>query len=192
MPLVRAAAPARRQHRCGGMNAITVSGRLLKSPEIVVADSEHRSLSHAALIGSDHTAEDGDFLLQELDRATKVPEAVLPADVVRLGSLVRFRDETGAVRTLRLVLDRAALRLPDTISVLTKTGAALLGLREGQSLAWIDPETGLCSVTILEVRAPGAAIDAMPRPTRPSGGSFLAVAMMFGALLLWLLAAAQT
>lgn len=77
------------------------------------------------------------YLERELDRAVVVADDALPATVVTIGSLVRFVEkETGIVHTVTLCWpaeeDAAARR----VSVLTPVGAALVGLRQGQSIAW--------------------------------------------------------
>ncbi len=77
--------------------------------------------------------------MQEIGRARIVPDDRLPADVVGMGSLVRFRDEsTGAERTVRLVYPREADIAAGRISILTPIGAGLIGLKQGQSIRWED------------------------------------------------------
>jgi regulator of nucleoside diphosphate kinase len=126
-----------------------------RSPQIVVGKDEHRKVTIAALTdvagSSDHT----DFLLYELDRAKVVPDALLPADVVRLGSMVRYEDNAGGQRIVKLVMPaevdgRGTYRL----SVTSSHGAALLGLRAGSSMTWLDPGGRVHSVGVLEVANP--------------------------------------
>ncbi len=126
-----------------------------QSPEIMVGAREHRRLTTAALIDVEQDSDQVDFLLYELDRAQIVEDALLPADVVRIGSIARYRATSGEERTIKLVLPEniggmAAYRM----SVTSKDGAALLGLRPGQILAWVDAEGGAHSVEVLKVANP--------------------------------------
>ena len=66
----------------------TISLDWMQSPEIVVGKTEHHRLTVVALT---HVGERGhaDLLLYELDRARIIPDAMVPADVVRIGSIMR-------------------------------------------------------------------------------------------------------
>ena len=126
-----------------------------QSPEILVGVREHRRLTTAALIDVEQDSDQVDFLLYELDRAMLVEDALLPADVVRTGSVVRYRLHGGEERTVKLVLPEAvAGRDAYRISVTSKHGAALLGLRPGQIIAWIDAGGEAHSVEVLRVANP--------------------------------------
>jgi regulator of nucleoside diphosphate kinase len=123
-----------------------------QSPQIMVGAREHRRLTTAALIDVEQDSDQVDFLLYELDRAVIVEDALLPADIVRTGSVVRYRLATGEERTVKLVLPEAvAGRDSYPISVTSKHGAALLGLRPGQLIAWIDAGGSAHSVEVLRV-----------------------------------------
>lgn len=76
-------------------------------------------------------------LLTEIDRADVLSEAVLPSDVVDIGTRVTYRDNaTGKVREIELVWPEQADAGRQRVSIVTPVGAALLGLSVGQSLAW--------------------------------------------------------
>lgn len=115
-------------------NVRSLADRIL-SPKIVIGTSDHQTLVRLALAGTGSNADDADKLLHELERATVVPESKLPPDVVRMGSMVSFRveDET---KTVQLVYPKDADISEGKISVLTPVGAALIGLRAGQSITW--------------------------------------------------------
>lgn len=104
-------------------------------PRITVGDTEYHQLVVLALTGSGHSADANDNLFYELDRARIVPTAQLPADVVRMGSPVTYREGEGSVHTVRLVYPQQATA-PGNVSVLTPLGTALLGLRDGQSISY--------------------------------------------------------
>lgn len=77
-------------------------------------------------------------LQTELDRADLVDTAQLPANVVRLGSIVRFRNEETGEEIERRLGFPAELGLPgpEGISILSPAGTALLGLSVGQKIDW--------------------------------------------------------
>lgn len=105
------------------------------SPKILIGTADHQTLVRLAMAGTGHNADDADELLYELERATVVPESKLPPDVVRMGSLVSFRAEN-ETKTVQLVYPKDADISEGKISVLTPVGAALIGLRAGQSITW--------------------------------------------------------
>jgi regulator of nucleoside diphosphate kinase len=73
-------------------------------------------------------------LRRALARATVVPAAKVPGDVVTMNSRVTYADETAAVRaTVKLVYpEQGAAR--GHLPVTSPLGTALLGLREGQEI----------------------------------------------------------
>lgn len=78
-----------------------------------------------------------DYLAEELSRAEVVADEECSPHVVRIGSLVSYRDGAdGRYRTVRLVWPLEADVARDRISVLSPVGAALLGLSPGQSIEW--------------------------------------------------------
>lgn len=116
-----------------------------RSPEIIVGENEHRRLVATALTDITQDAERIDFLLYELDRARIMADDRLPFDVVRLGSVVRFSG-AGGQRTAKIVVPDEYGRVRHDgyrLSVTSRLGAALLGLRPGQRLSWRTAE-GAC------------------------------------------------
>ncbi len=91
----------------------------------------------------------GAFLLREIGRARIVDAP--PAGVVAMGSRVTFRGDDGRVLTARLAYPEEALGVDGTISILTPAGAALLGLSEGQSIAYEGPDGRQKRLTVLKV-----------------------------------------
>ena len=78
-----------------------------------------------------------DFLDQEISRARIVDPAEMPPNVVTMGSHVVYRDEdSGDERAAVLVYPIEEDSLTGRLSILTPLGTALLGLSEGQSIAW--------------------------------------------------------
>jgi regulator of nucleoside diphosphate kinase len=118
------------------MSASTLTAR---RPPIVLCASDREVLERAALGSILEAPRVAGPLLEEVDRAAVVADRDLGADVVRLGSSVIYRDDlTGDFRRIRLVLGPPADTPAREISVLTPEGAALVGLREGQSIIWAD------------------------------------------------------
>lgn len=90
------------------------------------------------------------LLAEELARAQVCAEPEMPARLVRLGSRVRYRDDiNGRQRVVTVVLPPDADADEGKVSVLTPIGAALLGLPEEQSFAWLDPAGALRGITVL-------------------------------------------
>jgi regulator of nucleoside diphosphate kinase len=76
------------------------------------------------------------LLWQELQRAERVAAGEAPADVVRLGSLVSFTDlASGRRRAAQLVTPGQAAERA-RVSVTSQDGAALIGLRAGDTFSW--------------------------------------------------------
>lgn len=124
------------------------------TPRIILGDTEHHQLLVLAMAGSGHTADAGDDLHYELDRARIVPAAKLPHDVVRMGSSVTYRPDTGAERTVTLVYPAHADISSGRVSILTPVGTALIGLRAGQSITWMSRDGHMRMLTVLSVSQP--------------------------------------
>ena len=124
-------------------------------PAITLGGTEHRRLLTLAMIGSGHTADDSDYLNHELDRARIVPDEQLPPDVVRIGSTVTYRTDDN-VRTATIVYPEQADLAAGKISVLSPVGAALLGLRPGQSITRMGWDGDFRTLFVLAVRPPVA------------------------------------
>lgn len=131
---------------------VNVVGR--RKPAIVVGRDEHGRLYRLASAASDRMPAESDELLAELDRARLVPDAAVPADVVRMGSQVEFRSDNGAVRRVALVYPEEADIAEGKVSVLTPIGAALIGLRPGHSMTWQARDGRPHELTVLAVWAP--------------------------------------
>jgi regulator of nucleoside diphosphate kinase len=129
----------------------------VQDPPIVLdaAYSEKLEALAAGAMRGDH--ELGDRLMREVARATVVPSAEMPADVVNIGSQVTFRDETtGRERSVTVVLPPDADIARQRVSVLTPIGAALIGLRAGASIGWETRDGDERRLTVLRVGRPAA------------------------------------
>lgn len=132
------------------------------SPEIVLGRDEHQRLLLLALGGTGHSADDSDFLLHELDRAMVVPAHAIPAHVVRMGSIVRYRSNDRDERTITLVYPGEADIGAGRVSIMTPVGTALIGLRRGQSISYRTRDGRRQSLTVLGVANPPGDDDPGP------------------------------
>ena len=90
-------------------------------------------------------------LKSELKKAKLIHQDDLPADVVRLNSLVTIKEEKeNKQMQLTLVTPEKADIKQKRISVLSPIGTALLGFKKGQRISWKVP-AGKKVFTILDV-----------------------------------------
>lgn len=126
------------------------------NPEIVLGAADHRQLNVLAMAGLNHTPDQSDDLLQELERARVVDDGKVPEDIVRMGSTVRYRTDSGQEPQVTLVYPVDADIAEGRISVMTPVGTALIGLRVGQSITWRDRANKRHMLTVLGVTQPEA------------------------------------
>ncbi len=134
-------------------NMINPARTQLPPIRIRQADFERLAqLAEAAAATAPATAE---FLADEIERATLVPDTAPLSGIVGMDSEVIFRDDaTGLQKQVTLVYPKSADIESGRISVLTPIGAALIGLSPGQSISFATPSGELKSLTVLEVRQP--------------------------------------
>lgn len=107
-------------------------------PPITICQNDHAVLER--LLAQRRRSSEVAALAAELERAEIVDESEVTSDVVTMGSVVRFVDEeTGDQTEITLVYPHDANVAENKISVLAPVGAALLGLRTGQSISWPVP-----------------------------------------------------
>ncbi|QGZ36503.1 nucleoside diphosphate kinase regulator [Stappia indica] len=130
-----------------------------RKPAITVTRSDHERLSGLADSISTRNPAVADQLASELDRARVVDDRRISADVVRMGSRLRFTTDAGEDRTVTLVFPGDANIAEGKISVLTPIGAALIGLSAGQSIDWtsLDGRTHRLTVESVELPVPAGA-----------------------------------
>ena len=90
-------------------------------------------------------------LLLEMARADVVTAETVPPNVVQMGSIVVFESDNGEKRRVKLVFPGEADIAVGKISILTPIGAALIGLSEGQSIAWSTRDGRTRHLTIVTV-----------------------------------------
>ncbi len=93
-----------------------------------------------------------DALNAELDRAQMCTPQNMPHDVVTMNSKVKFRDlTTGEVRVRTLVYPAQMTDSATQLSVLAPVGAALIGLRAGDTINWALPGGTSTHLEVLEL-----------------------------------------
>lgn len=111
-----------------------VDGRM---PPLIVDAAHYERLRGYARLAMRDAPELAQRLLEEVERADVVPSEQMPSDVVTVGSLVTYQDaETGAIRTVRIVLPAEADLAQQRVSVVSPLGSALIGLSVGQVIDW--------------------------------------------------------
>lgn len=94
-----------------------------------------------------------DMLNAELDRAEMCSPGNMPANVVSMNSRVKFRDLTSQEEFVRTLVYPANLTDSDQqLSVMAPVGAALLGLRVGDTINWDLPNGNKTHLEVLELQ----------------------------------------
>jgi len=95
-----------------------------------------------------------DLLLSELERAELHSAETLPPRTIAMNSVIDFVDErSGTPRTVQLVYPQDANIETGRISILTPVGAGLIGLAQGDTIAWPDREGQKRLLRIVRVEA---------------------------------------
>lgn len=121
-------------------------------PPIAISRRDSERLARLAAVAGDKFPVTSEFLAREIERAHLIDDFESLPGLVGMGSKVEFRDDvTGQIRHVRLVYPEDAINKPDTVSVLTPVGAALIGLSVSQSIEFRTPSGGWRSLTVLAV-----------------------------------------
>jgi regulator of nucleoside diphosphate kinase len=123
-------------------------------PHILISEADETRLTAIATAASQRVPEVSAALLSELERADVWPGTAIPADVVRIGSIIEFEVDDGRRLKLQLVLPKYADINAGRISVLTPVGAALIGLSPRQSMEWSGNDGKARVLTVLTVSHP--------------------------------------
>ena len=138
------------------------TARLRRKPNISVSKTDHARLSALAEAVAERSPEISEELLAELDRARVVADNAVAANIVRMGSTVRFKPDTGEEKTVTLVFPGEADIAQGKVSVLTPIGTALLGLSAGQSMMWTARDGRRHELSVLDVTM-GAPLEVRER-----------------------------
>ena len=138
------------------------TARLRRKPNISVSKTDHARLSALAEAVAERSPEISEELLAELDRARAGADNAVAANIVRMGSTVRFKPDTGEEKTVTLVFPGEADIAQGKVSVLTPIGTALLGLSAGQSMMWTARDGRRHELSVLDVTM-GAPLEVRER-----------------------------
>jgi regulator of nucleoside diphosphate kinase len=106
-------------------------------PPVTFRETDYTLLSNLVLSHNGALSEVRSFLEHELDRGMIVPDDRFPANIVGMGSTVTYKDlGSGRERTITLVAPDKSDINRNSVSIVTPVGAALIGLAEGQVIAW--------------------------------------------------------
>ncbi len=123
--------------------------RISEDAPFAVAENEVHYLSAVALGLDDDLA--SVLLLKKLKLAKKLAPGSVPDDLAVMNSFVEFRAGEGK-RRLGQLLHPSVAREPFGLSVASRLGAGLVGLRAGQSILWPDDIGELQPLQVFSVR----------------------------------------
>lgn len=131
---------------------MTINRKAQARPPIQICETDAERIGNLAIEAEGRMPRAAQLPLTEINRAKVVEDSRLPRDVVAMQSTVKFIDETsGAERTLKLVYPQDADIEAGRISILSLVGAALLGLKPGQSILWPDRTGKQRALRIIDV-----------------------------------------
>jgi regulator of nucleoside diphosphate kinase len=146
------------------MEKIASSGTA--KPPIHISETDYALIASQAMRLEATAPQVAEMLLDEIDRAEVHSRDELPGDVVTLGSVVTFVDEsTGVRRCVQIVLPADADIERSSLSIGSHVGAGLIGLRAGQSIHWPCPDGRPRTLRIVDVEqnpAPGVGVPRSP------------------------------
>ena len=121
-------------------------------PEIIVSSFDLDRLEGLLATPAVRNRADLDGLRAELDRAEIREPEDMPANVVRMNSRVRIREQpVGRERELLLVWPGDRSHGDSGISIFTPAGSALLGLSVGQVIDWPTVEGHAVRLEVIEI-----------------------------------------
>ena len=121
-------------------------------PAVYVWEADYERLANLA---RSHVTPGAALLARELERAIVVGEREAPRNFVRLGSVVEFRDLlAGRTRRLQLVPPDQADIDRGRVSVVTPVGAALIGLKPGDTFNLNTEDGRPQALVIVSIGAP--------------------------------------
>jgi regulator of nucleoside diphosphate kinase len=122
----------------------------MPSMRTVLVGQRDRDRIHALLQKSD--SEHAELLFDEIDAATVVADHLVPSDVVAMNTRITFIDlDTTVETTIELVYPHEVNRSSNCVSVLAPVGAALIGLRVGDTIEWPLPNNRCRRIKVLAV-----------------------------------------
>ncbi|EAA4071423.1 nucleoside diphosphate kinase regulator [Salmonella enterica subsp. enterica] len=133
----------------------------MSRPTIIINDLDAERIDHLLEQPAYADLPIADALNAELDRAQMCSPQEMPNDVVTMNSRVKFRNlSDGETRVRTLVYPANMTDSSTQLSVMAPVGAALLGLRVGDTIHWELPGGASTHLEVLELEyQPEAAGD---------------------------------
>ena len=125
-----------------------------RKPTITVTRTDSERLWRLAESYAERNPAVAEELLAELERAKVVADGRISADIVRMGSALRFISDLGEDRNVTLVFPGEADIAEGKVSILTPIGVALIGLAAGPSIDWTARDGRTHRLTVESVEAP--------------------------------------
>jgi len=130
------------------------AAEIMTRPPIAIEERHYARLSTLASNAHEPTGI-CEYLREELERARIVSRTDWNPAIVSLGSKVEFRDEhTGKVQEIILVYPSEADTARGQVSVLTRIGAALIGLSADQTISFRNRFGDRRELTVMTVTRP--------------------------------------
>lgn len=136
-----------------------------RKPAVILTRTDSERLGRLAESYAERNSTVAEELLVELDRARIVDDSRIAADVVRMGSTLRFTSDMGEGRRVTLVFPGEADIAEGKISILTPIGVALIGLSAGQSIDWTARDGRTHRLTVEHVDFPESEAVAITSPS---------------------------
>ena len=119
------------------------------NPQIYLTDQDFQRLQ---ILISEAEGDVAEALDEELARANVVAQKDIPRDIVTMNSKIEYVDvKTGDKNIVSLVYPQDANFDEGKISVLAPIGAALLGLKVGESIDWKLPNGQVKKVKVEQI-----------------------------------------
>lgn len=128
----------------------------MKYNVLVIEKKEHKLLEEIlSKAGAKDAVHEASYakLRAELKEADIREESDMPADVVRLNSLIDIQGPAGLMKGYQLVIPTESNPAQKKLSVLMPMGTALIGYAEGDKIVWSFPN-GEQEVSLVKVIQP--------------------------------------
>lgn len=121
-------------------------------PNVIISSLDAERLEKIIEALPPHSSKVAKNLEEELARAQIVAPNAVPPTVVTMNSTVRFRVESSDEEfCMTLVYPKDVDASGTKISILAPVGSAMIGLSEGDTMAWPKPGVGVLTVRVEEV-----------------------------------------
>lgn len=124
-------------------------------PTITLTTTDHAFLRRYDAEAGGRLRSTLEFLAREIERAEIVPPERIGPEIVRLGSIVTFRElARGKVMQRRLAPPSHGPLREEDLSIFTPVGVALIGLSVGQKMSWKTRDGRVLALEVLKVLNP--------------------------------------